>query len=261
VPDVDTTSFHRDGYVALPGWFDRPTVDALRGHIENVADQRRATSGLDDGAMTFLSLLYPLSDALQTFVSDQHLLDAVCPLLGPDVWVRWDQAVVKAPGAPAFPWHQDNGYSLLRDAYLQAWIALTDAGPDDGGLWVAPGTHRRPRSHHHVGGQVEVDEAPSEAVALSARAGDLVLFSSRLLHTTTPNTSARERWVYVVEFMDRRDHDPFVEPPYLTVARHGRSAPSWSTWPPGRRSLRNQLRYLPDRLAVRRSEGRWRRGI
>lgn len=213
--------------------------------------------------MTFLSLLFPLSPALQAFVADPRLVELACGLLDDDVWVRWDQAVVKRAGAPVFPWHQDNGYSLLRAEHLQVWVALTAAGPDDGGLWVVPGSHRTTRPHHHRGPHVEVDAVPDEddGVAITAAAGDVVAFSSRLVHRTTPNRSGRDRWTYVVEYLGWHDLDPFVAPPYFVASRNRRSDPRFVRWTPGRRSVRQQVAYLPERLRVRRREGHWRRGL
>jgi len=258
---VDRTTFTRDGYLHLPAFFTAAEVTHLRDAIDAAAALRAGTSSLDDGAMTFYSLLFPLSDALQHFVSQARLVDAACTLLDDDVWVRWDQAVAKRDGAPTFPWHQDNGYSLLRAEHLQAWVALTDAGPDDGGLWVAPGSHRRRHRHHRAGAHVEVDEVPDAEVAVEARRGDLVLFSSRMVHRTTPNRSGRDRWTYVIEYLGVRSMDPFLTPPHFVVSRDRQPAPHFTRRLPGNRSLRQQVRYLPDRIRVRRREGTWHRGM
>jgi ectoine hydroxylase-related dioxygenase (phytanoyl-CoA dioxygenase family) len=254
-------AFARQGFVHLPGFFAPAEVDDLRSAIEEAGRRREGASSLDDGGMTFYSLLFPLSPALQAFVSQPALLDLVCPLVDDDVWVRWDQAVVKRAGAPTFPWHQDNGYSLLRAEHLQAWVALTDAGADDGGLWVVPGSHATSLSHHHRGAHVAVDEEPSGGHAVDATAGDLILFSSRLVHRTTPNTSGRDRWTYVVEYLGVHQHDPFLAPPYFVASRDRQPAPHFTRWTPGRRSARQQLAYLPRRVQVRRAEGAWRRGL
>jgi ectoine hydroxylase-related dioxygenase (phytanoyl-CoA dioxygenase family) len=211
--------------------------------------------------MTFYSLLFPLSTELQAFVGQPRLVDLACTLLDDDVWVRWDQAVVKQAGAPEFPWHQDNGYSLLHSVHLQAWVALTDAGPDDGGLWVAPGSHRADLAHHHRGAHVEVDDEPAAGVAVTAERGDLVLFSSRLVHRTTPNRSGRDRLTYVVEYLGVHQLDPFLAPPYFVVSRDRAPQAGFRRWTPGRSSPRQQLRYLPDRVRVRRREGTWHRGM
>ncbi len=253
--------FARDGYLHRPGFFAPEEVDDLQIAIDRASRERAGTSSLDDGEMTFYSLLFPISGDLQAFVSQPRLVDLAGALVDDDVWVRWDQAVVKRAGAPEFPWHQDNGYSLLRSVHVQAWVALTDAGPDDGGLWVVPGSHDRDLAHHHLGAHVEVDDEPTGGVAVTADRGDLVVFSSRLVHRTTPNRSGRDRLTYVIEYLGVHDFDPFVPPPYFVASRDGTSAPRFERWIAGRRSVRQQVRYLPERLRVRREEGTWRRGM
>ncbi len=259
--DAISSAFTTEGFVHLPGFFSPAEVGALRHDIEEAGRLREGSSSLDDGAMTFYSLLFPLSVELQAFVAQPRLLDLVCPLVDDDVWVRWDQAVVKRSGAPTFPWHQDNGYSLLRAEHVQVWVALTDAGPEDGGLWVAPGSHRARLGHHRSGAHVEVDESPTSEVAIDAAAGDLIVFSSRMVHRTTPNTSGRDRWTYVVEYLGVHQHDPFFPPPYFVASEDRRPQPRFTRWTPGRRSVRQQVAYLPARVRVRRTEGAWHRGL
>ena len=211
--------------------------------------------------MTFYSLLFPLDEALQAFVAQPRLVDLACSLVDDDVWVRWDQAVAKRAGAPTFPWHQDNGYSRLRAEHLQAWVALTDAGPDDGCLWVAPGSHRRDLVHHHRGNHVEVDDEPDGGEPVVAATGDLVLFSSRLVHRTTPNRSGRDRWTYVIEYLGVHQLDPFARPPYFVASRDRSPDPRFERWTPAHRSPLAHLAYVPERIRVRREEGTWRRGL
>ena len=259
--DEISARFRASGFVHLPGFWTTAEIDDLRREIDAAAACREGSSSIDDGAMTFYSLLFPLRPALRRFISDQRLLDVLSPIAGPDLWVRWDQAVAKRPGAPTFPWHQDNGYSRLHVQHIQVWVALTDAGPDDGGLWVAPGSHDERRTHHAEGPHVAVDEIPAHGIPIVAETGDLVVFSSRLVHRTTPNESDRDRWTYVIEYLECGHFDPYVHPPYLQVSREGRTDLQTVNWPPGRRSPREQLRYLPDRIHIRRTEGSWRRGL
>jgi hypothetical protein len=117
------------------------------------------------------------------------------------------------------------------------------------------------RPHHHVGAHVEVDDLPQDGEAVTAQAGDVVLFSSRLLHATTPNVSGRDRWTYVIEYLPVHAFDPFLAPPYFVASRNRRSDPRFRRWIAGRRSLRQQLAYAPARVRVRRAEGTWHRGL
>jgi hypothetical protein len=256
-----TEAFRRDGYFQVPAVLTEDEVAAARDAILEAATLAPESCTLSTGGMQFYSNLLPHSPALRDLVGDLRILDLVLPLAGGDAWVRWDQAVVKGPGAPTFPWHQDNGYNRLRHEHFQVWVALSESTPDNGGLWVVPGSHDRARSHHRTGEFEEVDgDEPHGAVCLAAGPGDVTVFSSLLLHTTRPNVTDQDRWAYVAEYVRLAHHDPFVWPPYLVVARRGQPAVEYVRWFRGRLDPIEQARYLRPRLRLRREEGRWRRG-
>lgn len=177
-----------------------------------------------------------------------HTLRSV---IGPDFWLRWDQTIEKQPGGAAFPWHQDNGYNGLLDQHYQFWIALTPMTKENGGLWLQPGSHRRGVVRHTFQGSHAFhggDE--SQAVFVPAAPGDALIFSSLMLHKTDANTTQdQSRLAYVTEFMRCGDVDPFLEPPYLVVARGGEPALAMVQRQIGAGSLRNQLRYLWPKLS------------
>lgn len=84
---------------------------------------------------------------------------------------------MKGPGAPAFPWHQDNAYSKLRDAHYQFWIGLTDMNEKNGGLWLRPGSHKHHLlPHRRVANHLESKSQPEREVFLPTRKGDVILF-------------------------------------------------------------------------------------
>jgi hypothetical protein len=238
--------WEREGHVVLPGFFPSEQMADLVAHVAGLDPDQGDQNPLSRGAMTFYSRLWPRSEQLQALLADARLLEVVGALLGPDLWVRWDQVVDKGPGAGVFPWHQDNGYSKLRDEHVQVWIALTAAAPEDGGLELVP-VRRPERLAHGLDGGHVVHEGPlpADPIAVSAEVGDVVLFSSYTLHRTTPNTSGRHRWVYVAEYLRLRDTDPFLEPPYLVVARGGRPALEITDEVPGD-TWRNRRRYRSD---------------
>ncbi|SEM69798.1 phytanoyl-CoA dioxygenase family protein [Streptacidiphilus jiangxiensis] len=135
------------------------------------------------------------------------LLDAVTELLGPDVAVENTFLVIKWPGRPfVVPWHQDGtGKNVELDPArsVAAWLALTDAANDSGGLLIIPGSHQ--------GGYLPVAKEPEtgasrgradtsqgvtgaeRAVPLRVRAGSAVLMDSRLVHCSGSNRSAGAR--------------------------------------------------------------------
>ncbi len=137
-------------------------------------------------------------------------------LVGDDVRLYWDQLVYKQPEKPRhFPWHQDNGYTYVEpQQYLTCWVPLTDTTIDNGCPWVAPGLHRLGTLAHEwvepLGHQCLDD--PTGAVAVPARAGDVVVFSSLTPHLTGPNTTGEVRKTYILQYApdgaERLDGDP-----------------------------------------------------
>ena len=48
--------------------------------------------------------------------------------------------------------------------------------------------------------------------------GDVILFSSLLLHKTGENTTPKSRWAYVAEMLKLGDFDPTIKAPYFIAA-------------------------------------------
>ena len=192
--------FARDGFVHMPGVLDGSQVAALRRCIESTPERSPEPNPLTLGTMRFASNLFYEGVVLQQFLCSEAVTHVVRTLLGDGAWVRWDQAVWKEPGAPEFPIHQDNGYTGLEADHLQLWVALTGMDHDNGGLVVAPGHHRTDFHHRWAGNHVTFD-TPVTTTLLPAAAGDIVVFSSRLPHATTPNISTTSRLAYVAEFL------------------------------------------------------------
>ena len=140
---------------------------------------------------------------LREFTCSPLLTDVCADLVGPDVRLYWDQAVYKKPGTESpFPWHQDNGYAFVEpQQYLTCWVALTDATEENGCPWVVPRLHRRGTLAHEYSdiGFVCLRD-PTDAVAVPARAGSVVVFSSLTPHSTGPNRTDDVRKAYIVQY-------------------------------------------------------------
>ncbi|MCU1497765.1 MAG: hypothetical protein JWM47_1718 [Acidimicrobiales bacterium] len=225
-PDAVRQAFRADGFARLPGLVPPDELADLAAAVSSAPERDPGPNPLSLGNMRFASNLFYRSPALQRFLASPAVVEVVTALLGADVWVRWDQAVWKRPGAPAFPMHQDNGYTGLDVEHVQLWVALTAMTSDNGGLVVVPGAHRRPLDHRWVGDHV-VTEAPGPEVLIDAQPGDAIVFSSFLPHATTPNTADRDRLAYVAEFLPLTVPDPGVPPPHLVVARDGTGGVTW----------------------------------
>jgi ectoine hydroxylase-related dioxygenase (phytanoyl-CoA dioxygenase family) len=235
--------FNQDGYVKLRGFFSEAEMRTLIEDIKE-ADPKHIDNNLNKGSLTFHSQLFQYSEKIQNFISQPRLVELLAQFIGPNFWVRWDQAVAKGPGAETFPWHQDNGYSKLKDNHYQLWIALTRMTPENGGLWLQPGSHKKRLQHKFEGNYAVYDGTPESPVFIEAQAGDIVLFSSLTLHSTTPNVSQETRWAYVIEYMSLNHVDPGVKPPYFVVARNGKSQPEFVNLHTGFLNPWNHLKYV-----------------
>jgi phytanoyl-CoA hydroxylase len=132
----------------------------------------------------------------QDFAHSDGVVDLMADLLGPELDCFLSQFIFKTPGAYGQPWHQDSYYFPFEpDTQVGVWLAVTRATLDNGCLWVLPGSHNEP-VHEHVPddrpgsnyGYVQiVDHDMSEAVPVLMDPGDLLVFSSKLMHRSTDN--------------------------------------------------------------------------
>ena len=234
--------FQKKGYVIQEGLFSPEEATALIDDIK-AAETIDGVSALNKGAMTFYSGVFFNSPKLQAIIAQPKVVNFLIQVIGPDFWVRWDQAVAKGPGAGTFPWHQDNSYNALRDGHYQFWIALTDSHADNGGLWLVPGSHKQQLPHRQVDNHMVYQGTPENPICIEAKAGDVVLFSSFALHKTTPNITKETRWAYVIEYMSLDHFDPGIKPPYFVVARDGKPVGEFVRSYRGQRNLLNHLKY------------------
>ena len=204
-------AYRRDGFVHLHGFVPPGLVRTLTTTIESTPERDPGPNPLTLDTMRFASNLFYASPPLQAWLSSPGLVALLCAMRGPDLWVRWDQAVWKGNGAPLFPWHQDNGYTELDVEHTQVWLALTPMNAENGGLQVVPGAHVDRLEHCWVGDHVQCwtpDVAEERgAISITAAPGDVVVFSSWLPHATTPNVTGEQHLAYVAEFLPVRDSD------------------------------------------------------
>lgn len=239
------TAFNQDGFFVCKGLFSAEEMQILLQDIQ-AAQRRYEKDDLTKGSMTFKSSVFFQSQKIQQFISQQKIIDLLNIIIGPDIWVRWDQAVAKGPGSATFPWHQDNNYSKLKDPHYQLWIALTESNANNGGLLLQPSSHKQIFSYQYQGYEVVSDEVPQNPVLVTAKPGDVVIFSSFTLHSTTPNITQDDRWAYVVEYMSIDHYDPYIEPPYFLVAKNGKSHPEFVNSYRGSNNLRSRWKYYLD---------------
>lgn len=208
--DEQHLMFTRDGYVFFEQLLPEGDVARLtelveiqvRAHQRELMEQNG--QGVSRaGEISFTQHLAERDPRIAELVRHPRLVEVATRLLGPELDLYWDQAVYKLPDTPRdFPWHQDNGYTALEpEQYLTLWLALGDVTIENGCLWVLPGSHTggvRPHRETAIG--KAADPGESRGIAVPARAGDVLAFSSLLLHKSGPNLSAGERKAFIVQY-------------------------------------------------------------
>ncbi|MCP5432453.1 MAG: phytanoyl-CoA dioxygenase family protein [Alphaproteobacteria bacterium] len=178
--------------------FDAASEEAVRTQ----GDGRIALS--NSGTINFSVHLVRHSEVLRQFAR-HPAITAVCrDLMGPRVRLYWDQSVYKKAEKPReFPWHQDNGYTFVEpQQYLTFWIPLVDVDEQNGCPWIAPGYHKLGTlAHWPTKYGLKCLEDAEKAVAVPAKAGDLIVFSSLAPHRTGPNLKAGTvRKAYILQY-------------------------------------------------------------
>jgi ectoine hydroxylase-related dioxygenase (phytanoyl-CoA dioxygenase family) len=260
--------FRERGYVMLRSLFSTDESEKALSEILRAEPLKPGPSRLDKSGLRFYHNIFQKSPYLQSFITQQKVVDLLTAVVGTDLWARWDQAVAKGPGGEEFPWHQDNGYNQLKREHFQFWVALTDMTRENGVLWLQPGSHKKGRlPHKWIENHLVCEEPAGEEVAIEAKKGDVVLFSSLMLHRTSPNRTKNDRVAYVVEYMSLDHFDPYIEPPYFLVSSKGKSAPRFVRSHPTRMSRENVMLYWRPRMRnlfkknIRRPLGRILSGL
>src|SRR5260370_28656323 len=145
--------FRDEGFFATAPILTPEECDAVMAEYDRIG--RVIAVGSDErGSLVYQPMMHLKSPLLQRYAADRRFIEIVAPLVGDDIRLYWEQAVTKPPNATTeVPWHQDNGYGSTDPAeYATCWLALEDATPANGCLWVLPGSHRRGTIPHPAPG-------------------------------------------------------------------------------------------------------------
>ncbi|MCX5661620.1 MAG: phytanoyl-CoA dioxygenase family protein [Planctomycetota bacterium] len=227
-----------DGYFTTPVIFDEASVNGVRGEFLRMWQEQIAradASGNKDEARyarqrLFLSQLDHASPICDAFCRHPAILEVLGQILGPDVDITWNQAIMKAPQAKettqpgtaldnTFAWHQDMQYAVAGDyakdtnpeiflapnTGLTLWIAISRTTVDNGTLWVLPGRHKEGLLKHTrqgdpVKGEWAGEYDTSYRVPAVLRPGQMIAFRKYLPHGSGQNVSNENRLAYQIGY-------------------------------------------------------------
>jgi len=218
----DKRAFQDDGFIVLRGLFREDEVRPARAAFERLyatAQTLRAT-GDHDGAFFVLSAPPEGAVVVQRVVwaggaepvllrlsEDPRLVEPALELLGTDRCEQLlCQAHFKMPNdGVAFDWHQDiqhrdKGGDTWRDvtgkgSYVQSILLVDDMTEENGPLEFVPKSAAALDERGRLVQPPRVDA--SKAIAVTGRAGDVLIFGPYAVHGSTPNVSSLPRRVLI----------------------------------------------------------------
>lgn len=204
--DNQVAAFRRDGHLFPLAVYD---ATATAPWTEDVL--ALAAAGIDGHPAPWHQKTHLLLPSLDAVVTDPRLTDLVAGILGPDLLALSADVFVK----PAFSsgritWHQDVNYLALEPYdLLTAWVALTDATPDNGGMRYATGRHasrlehaERPDATNLLtrGQELAVAVEENEAVDVVLRPGQVSFHHALTPHASGPNGTAGPRIGFAIRY-------------------------------------------------------------
>lgn len=213
--------YQRDGYLIVPGMFSPDQVRTIREHFsamysEGFANRLwRPRRDSSDPLERFPRAMHP--HRWDGGLSRRMMLDpavgaALSQLLGEQPVACQSMYYFKPPGARGQALHQDNLYLKVAPATcIAAWTAIDPSLPENGGMYVVPGTHKLDVLCPETADDGEsftthLVNAPKgmKAIPAAMQPGDTLFFNGSVIHGSGPNRSASHwRRSFICHYMPR----------------------------------------------------------
>jgi phytanoyl-CoA hydroxylase len=215
LPALDPTAaraqFAREGFLVVRGLFRLEEVEDIRAlfaaaHARGVPGLyepgRAGEGGADvrDPLNQFPRVMHPhrWDRRAREYLVHGGVRSVLAALFGCDPVAAQSMYYFKPPGARGQAMHQDNFYLLVDPGTcIAAWTAIDDCDPENGCMYVVPGTQGSTVSCPETADTAEsftshLVRVPSgmKAVPCVMKAGDTLFFNGSLLHGSGPNRSA-----------------------------------------------------------------------
>ena len=205
--------FDRTGFVVRRGLFTGGEIAAIRERFDRLAAAARAVPGYwepdlsaaagEDPLRRYPRVMMPHRwDALSKgMLLDVRVHEVLAALWGEEPVAAQSMYYFKPPGARGQALHQDNFYLQVKPGTcLAAWTAIDPSTPENGGLYVVPGTHDLALACPEMADErdsfvTHLVRVPTgrKAVPVPLAPGDTLFFNGSLIHGSAPNRSA-DRW-------------------------------------------------------------------
>ncbi len=210
--------YRTQGYFILEAVIPSDMLNGLRQECDRLVrehDAEMEQKGVTTHGITHYKKRYFISNrgqestAISRFLFSDLMADVAQATLGDTVFLFNEQYVVKAPEVGTkFAWHQDSGYiGHYHTPYLSCWCALDDMSLENGTIFVLPYDRAGMTPDDLFDHTVEAEtndkvgyDGTDPGIPAIVPAGSVVVFSSRTLHRSGPNTSQGMRRSYLAQY-------------------------------------------------------------
>lgn len=241
--DAQATAFERDGFVLGERVLSDAETAELQAETLRVIDRRDA-GGIQPDVVRNLSRdesapvwqivnIWQASEPFRRLVSNPLIAGAIARLARARQVRLWHDQIQYKPAEKGGVnmWHQDHPYwgVIAPATQVTAWIALDDAGEDNGCMSMVPGSHKLGNKIDFLHTIKSFDAMPAECggVPLTVKTcpvprGHVHFHHALTFHGSSANTSGRPRRAIALHFMTEEtryvaagDH---LLKPFITVA-------------------------------------------
>lgn len=216
-------SFQEEGYLVVRGLFTRAEAEKLietfmaihaAGPVPRYFNPRPLGETGGDILKAYPRIMHPhrFNDVARHYLLDRRLAVILRDLFGEEPLAAQSMLYFKPPGARGQALHQDNFYLRVEPGTcIAAWVALDRSDPQNGGLQVAPGTHRMnifcpEEADPEVSFTRDYVPLPEgvEAVPQVLDPGDVLFFNGSVVHGSDPNRSTDQfRRSFICHYIGR----------------------------------------------------------
>ena len=203
-------TFRTSGFCVIDNVIPADRCDEIRSSVEATVKRECGEYASPQG-VDFVPGLINHDQSFAPYLAEPRLLEFVQRVLGEQVRISFTSAIINQPGNVRGKWHADwpfnqNNAGHVPAPYGDAVLHLTtlwmlspfDAG--NGGTLVVPGSHRISTNPTDSAYGVDAEAPHPQEVHAAGAAGSVLVFDSRLWHTTAPNNAPNARVALAVRY-------------------------------------------------------------
>lgn len=231
---IELERFHRDGYIIVRALASAAEVAEMKAIAERALAENTAPVEYEadlhypgappsrdaPGGRTARRLLqaYARDGVFNSWATKPAVAEKLRQLLGPDLVLSQGHHNCIMTKQPHYSsdtlWHQDIRYwAFERPELVSAWLALGPESPENGGLYVLPGTHIMSFAPSRMDEAqfLRTDLAENRAliatqVPVLLAAGDVLFFHCRTVHAASRNQTGQTKFSVVFTYHAADNH-------------------------------------------------------